>query len=171
MPVYLARHSRVAVSGLCYGQSEVPLAGSFAEEAAALKAQLAARFACAPKVLCSPSARCVTLADALGVDYQTDARLMELHFGAWEGRLWTEIDGPEARHWGEHWQVAAPPGGETLGQLMARVDACATEHASGGDLLLITHAGPIRALWHQRGGLTLEQAFARSVPHATLIAL
>ncbi|MGE8296218.1 MAG: histidine phosphatase family protein [Pseudomonas sp.] len=171
MPLYLVRHSRVAASGLCYGQSDVPLAASFADEAAALKRQLVQTFgAQLPPVLCSPSARCVQLAQALDMRVNLDARLMELNFGAWEGKSWAELDGPEARHWGDHWQTVAPPHGESLAELISRVDECIAG-LPAGDHLLITHAGPIRVLWHQFSGLTLEQAFACPVPHAKLIVL
>ncbi|WP_027589818.1 alpha-ribazole phosphatase family protein [Pseudomonas sp. RL] len=172
MPLYLIRHTRVGCApGLCYGQLDVPLADSFAAEAQAIRETLARQFPGGPPpVWSSPSQRCRALADALGSPYRIDARLMELNFGAWEGRTWAELDSPEARHWGDHWQRAAPPGGEPLPELLARLRQFLAELGSG-DALLITHAGPIRALHHLLLGESLEQAFRQPVGHGELIRL
>lgn len=172
MPLYLIRHTRVGCApGLCYGQLDVPLAEGFAAEAQAARETLARRFPDGlPPVWSSPSLRCRALADALGAPYRIDARLMELNFGAWEGRTWSELDSPEARHWGDHWQSAAPPGGESLPELLARLRRFLAELGSG-DALLITHAGPIRALHHLLLGESLEHAFRRPVGHGELMRL
>lgn len=169
MPLCLIRHTRVAASGLCYGRLDVPLATSFAAEAQAVREALAVQFPDGlPPVWCSPSLRCRRLADALNVPYRTDARLMELNFGLWEGRSWEELDSPEARHWGDNWQTAAPPGGESLPELLARLHDFLAEIESG-DALLITHAGPIRAIHHLLLGESLEAAFRRSVGYGELL--
>ena len=172
MPLYLIRHTRVGCApGLCYGQLDVPLAGTFTSELRAIRDTLARQFPNGlPPLWSSPSQRCRALADALGEPYRIDARLMELNFGAWEGRTWAELDSPEARHWGDHWQTAAPPGGESLPELLARLQAFLAEIETG-DALLITHAGPIRALHHLSLGESLEEAFRRPVGHGELLRL
>lgn len=172
MPLYLIRHTCVGCApGLCYGQLDVPLADSFAEEAQAVREVLALRFPDGlPPVWSSPSQRCRQLADALGEPYRIDPRLMELNFGAWEGRAWAELDSPEARHWGDHWQSAAPPNGESLPDLLARLRGFLAS-IEGGDALLITHAGPIRALHHLLLGESLETAFRRPVGYGELLRL
>ncbi len=59
------------------------------------------------------------------------------------------------------WQSAAPPGGERLDDLLARVGAWhADVRAKGEAALALTHAGVIRAL----------RAEARRVPYATVVA-
>lgn len=170
MPLYLIRHTRVGCApGLCYGQLDVPLADSFAEEVQAVREALARQFpAGLPPIWSSPSLRCRSLAEALGTPFRLDPRLRELDFGAWEGRTWTELDSPEARHWGDNWQTAAPPGGESLPELLARLRAFLAE-LDHPNALLITHAGPIRALHHLLLGEPLEAAFARPVAHGELL--
>jgi alpha-ribazole phosphatase len=172
VPLYLIRHTRVGCApGLCYGKLDVPLADSFADEAQTVREALLQQFPDGlPPVWSSPSRRCRALADALEVPYRNDARLMELNFGAWEGRTWAELDSPEARHWGDHWQSAAPPGGESLPELLARLRAFLGEIETG-DALLITHAGPIRALHHLLLGEPLETAFRRPVGYGELLRL
>ena len=172
MSLYLIRHARVGCApGLCYGQLDVPLADSFAEDARAVGETLAAQFPNGlPPVWSSPSLRCRRLADALNVPYRTDARLLELNFGAWEGRTWHELDSPEARHWGDNWQTAAPPQGESLPQLIARLRTFLDE-LGDAEATLVTHAGPIRALHHLLLGETLEAAFRRPVGYGELVRL
>lgn len=172
MSLYLIRHTRVGCApGLCYGQLDVPLADSFAEEAQAVRERLKAQFpAGLPPVWSSPSQRCRALADALQVPYRVDPRLMELNFGVWEGRTWAELDSPEARHWGDHWQSAAAPGGESLPELLARLQDFLGS-IQGNDALLITHAGPIRALHHLVQAESLSSAFSRPVGYGELISL
>lgn len=164
MPLHLIRHTRVATPpGLCYGRLDVPLAESFATEALAVRCALNQQFPNdLPVLWSSPSQRCHQLALQLGAPVRCDARLQELDFGAWEGQTWAELDSPAARYWGDHWQSAAPPGGESLPALLARLRAFLAE-LNGADALLITHAGPIRALHHLLLGEPLERAFQRPV--------
>ncbi len=148
MDLYLIRHTRPQVeAGLCYGQLEVPLAPSCAEDCAAV----AARLASVDAVWTSPLARCRTLAEAIaaraGVAAVIDERLRELGFGDWEGRRWQTIGRDQSECWAaDYWNVS-PPGGETyrelyerVGLALARILACPARRVA-----VVTHAGPIRA--------------------------
>src|SRR5204863_926806 len=104
----------------------------------------------AREIVSSDLSRCRILADAIaakrGVPYSLDARWREQSFGAWEGKRWDDVDG---RDYLEHWTTAAPPGGESIADVRARVasalDVARQEClAHTGDVLVITHAGPIR---------------------------
>src|SRR5690606_39368627 len=64
----------------------------------------------------------------------------------------------------------APPGGEALTELLTRLRAFLAS-IEGGDALLITHAGPIRALHHLVLGESLDEAFRRPVGHGQLLRL
>ncbi len=166
MPLYLIRHTRVAVpAGLCYGHLDVPLAETFTEEAQQVRARLPAVL---PPLWSSPSQRCRRLAEALAHSVRLDERLRELSFGDWEGRTWTELDSPQARHWGDHWQTARPPGGETLEELMERVDTFLQE-LPAGDQVIVTHAGPIRIMLHRLAGVPLDAVFQRPIGYGEVI--
>jgi alpha-ribazole phosphatase len=71
--------------------------------------------------------------------------LAEQHFGAWQGRSWSEIDAPG--FWADP-AGTAPPGGESFAQVVRRVARTvlrlSAEHA-GRDVIAIAHAGSIRA--------------------------
>ena len=55
------------------------------------------------------------VAEALGVDFSTDARLRETHLGQWQGRTSAEVDAefPGARAIWRHDPTWAPPEGES----------------------------------------------------------
>lgn len=163
------RHPRPAAApGLCYGRLDLaPGPDAAAEIAAALAATPPAA-----AVVSSPARRARALADALaardGLAVTVDARWQELDFGAWEGRPWTAIDRAESDPWAEDPVHRAPPGGERFADLAARVAAACAALAPGA--VVVTHAGPIRALRMALGSVSFQAAFAEAVPYARPIA-
>lgn len=162
MELYLIRHTTPDIpSGVCYGQAEIGLAASFADEAAAVRRKLAGVTPSA--CYSSPLQRCARLADILNLGApQHDARLQELHFGAWEMQAWEAIPRHELERWGNGYVDEAPPGGETFAELHRRACAflhelAAKEHA--GAVVAVTHAGVIRALLAEVLHLPLTEAF------------
>lgn len=167
----LMRHPPVNVpAGVCYGQSDVPLLDGWEQ---GLLEQLDAMHRVG-RILSSPLSRCREpaqwLSEHLSVPIDQDHRLMELNFGAWEGRRWESFDGPESRAWADDFVQRAPPGGESFRTLAGRVHA-ALPDAPDSDCLIVTHGGPIRALLAMAAGDSLADAFRRDVPHAELITL
>ncbi len=162
----VVRHAPVAVEGICYGQSEVPTAIDPESAAEAIRAQLEAARVEAGRVWSSPWARsrdaASALASRLGVPLAIDGRLSELSFGAWEGRAWSDMEGDGAfAAWMNDWRRAAPPGGESVDDLVSRVRGWRAEvRASGEAVVAVTHAGVIRAL----------RADARGVDYAALVS-
>jgi alpha-ribazole phosphatase len=174
------RHAPVAVRGLCYGRGDVELAMGADEACGRVLAQLAAGGACsgqgAPsepiaRIVSSPSRRTRGLAEALGaalaLPVEIDEWLAELSFGAWELRTWDAIeeeDGARLHAWMSRWRLEAPPGGERVDQLVARVAAF---RASVGDarVLAVTHAGVIRALRALERGVDFAEIINEPVEH------
>lgn len=163
MGLIFLRHPRVAAPGLCYGRKDVPLAVG-AEEAVA---RAVLRVPKARRLISSPSARCRVLAEgvagALGLAAEIDPRLLELDFGAWEGRLWAEIPRTESDPWAQDPLRRAPPGGERFLDLQARVAAALL---GLDNAVIVTHAGVIRAAQILANQATFDQAFAQVVPYA-----
>jgi alpha-ribazole phosphatase len=157
MEIYLIRHTRVdVVTGLCYGRTEVPLASTFAAEVAELRAWLPAF----DRLFSSPADRCRRLATSLCEDVQYEERLLELDFGIWEGRTWSDIDGPEARAWGDDFVDSPCPGGESYAELATRViDWQKQLPMTDGRIGVVTHGGPIRALLATLLELPLAKSF------------
>lgn len=146
MGLILVRHTRPDVAeGLCYGQTDLDVADTFADEAAEVLSALPE----VRRVVSSPLRRCRALAqyiaDAVDLPLDIDERLMEIDFGAWEGRLWSEVPRKEIDAWAENFLHARPHGGESVAMLRSRVSAALADwSARCGPILIVTHAGVIK---------------------------
>lgn len=155
MELYLIRHPRPAVApGVCYGQTDLGLAESAVEVAARLRPLLPTQFA----LFSSPLARARLLAEALGTP-QVDARLMEIHFGEWEGRRYDDIGQAALDAWADAPLDFAPPGGESPRQMAARALAFVAELRASAPAaaVVVAHGGPLRALAGDLLGLPAER--------------
>ncbi|MDL5050733.1 alpha-ribazole phosphatase [Oscillatoria amoena NRMC-F 0135] len=173
MRLLLIRHTRVQIApGICYGQSDVPLAETFEEEAKAVAGKLPPAWDKAT-VYSSPSTRCVRLAAQIAPACRTDARLMELNFGSWELTPWDEIDRVESEFWMADYVHRACPGGESYSQMAGRVRQFAGQIAreTPGQAILVTHAGVIRIFYCLAEGKPLTQAFDLNVGHGEIFAV
>ncbi|NOT17017.1 MAG: hypothetical protein HOP20_02970 [Sulfuriferula sp.] len=154
----LIRHTRVAVTGVCYGRSEVALADSFADEVSHVQAQLVGVNVSA--YYASPSKRCVDLIAQISSAFTVDTRLMELDFGAWEGLNWDDIDRQAIDLWAQDYVNSAPPSGESYAQLAQRVAAFIRHIPPLTCVVVITHAGVIRAVNALLNNISLVDSFA-----------
>lgn len=166
LTLYLIRHPRPLIAaGICYGQLDVE-----AENPAAIAERLRAELPPGLPVWSSPLQRCRTLAEALHPAPQIDARLMELNFGAWEGRPWDAVPRAELDAWAADVAGYASPGGESPRQLQARVlDFVAGLGA--GEHVLVTHAGVIRTLLAQAAGESIADGLRRTADYGSLTRL
>jgi len=150
MGLILLRHTRpVGSEGVCYGVTDLPPGPDLTNEARRLVAQLPV----AGRVVSSPLARCLRLAEALaearGLALSVDPRLRELDFGRWEGLRWDAVPRGDLDAWAADLTGARPHGGETVDEMAARVSAALAE--AGGGALIVTHMGPIRAALRRAG--------------------
>jgi alpha-ribazole phosphatase len=150
MKVVLIRHPAPLIeAGMCYGRLDVALHPAADQVVAALVAHPVLRNI--GLVWSSPAIRCRTVADSIarhtGADMMPDERLLELDFGAWEGRAWDTLDQAELDRWaGDPWSFA-PPGGESGAGIVARVRAFHARLACDGrDCAVVSHGGPLKIL-------------------------
>lgn len=109
-----------------------------------------------------------------GTALETDTRLRELHFGAWEGKRWEEVaeDDPEALNaWYADPYRNIPTGGETYAALCARVAAWLDTLPKTGRVVAFTHGGPIRSLLYGLTGVPEEQRWRFELGPASLTKL
>ena len=153
MPVILVRHTRPRVAaGVCYGVTDLDVAPTFDDEAAAVVATLPA----SDRLVSSPLRRCRRLAErigaAQGIVPVLDERLRELDFGTWEGVPWDAIPRTELDAWAADFFHARPHGGESVHMLRARVEAAIADYRRSGEShVVITHAGVIKAALARSG--------------------
>ncbi len=148
MEIHVIRHTHVAIGkDTCYGQIDVPLADTFTDEANNIKQKLPTDF---DAVYHSPLSRCTFLANELGFETNiSDAALMEVNFGEWEGMKWNDINEDELNVWMKDFVLQKPPNGENLAEMFARVSVFFNNLRSQqhNKVLIITHAGVIRCIW------------------------
>lgn len=159
--IHLIRHARSDAGNTLAGRRDVPAILPGASELAAIRMRLPHP----GRLIVSPAARCVATAEALfpGIAAESDARLLEQDFGAWEGQDPATMPdlGPMDRV-----GLAAhrPPDGESFAELCARMRP-AFEAMAGqeGTIIVVAHAGTVRAalslaLGHVEAGLAFEIA-------------
>lgn len=159
MEIYLIRHTTPDIDkGVIYGRLDVDLMETFGEEASVIVAQLPEQIGC---VYSSPSTRCLRLAEKISKNVQTDERLRELNFGAWEGARWDDIDRLVLQNWMDDWLHRAPEQGESFTQMAQRVHQFWLQITSGKNspVVIVSHAGVIRIIHTFVLGKKMEEAF------------
>lgn len=114
------------------------------------------------------------LADARSVPLRLDARLMEYHFGEWQGVPIETLAAEQGDALGRFWAdpvAHPPPASETFAvfeqRLATALDDVAAE-ADGRRVLVVTHGGAIRLLRCLAEDRDLAGMVDIDVPHASL---
>ncbi|MCE5342947.1 MAG: histidine phosphatase family protein [Eubacteriales bacterium] len=151
MQLYVARHGQTdwnALEIIC-GRTDWPLNAQGEEQARLLAEQLAVDGACIDLIIASPLLRAqqtaLYVAQRLGIPLETDGRLVEQHYGIYEGQN-ALTPGFLAN---KHQFACRYPGGESMMQVAARVYAFLEELKARRDLrgvLLVSHGGTCRVL-------------------------
>lgn len=175
MNILAIRHTSVNVpSGVCYGHLDVGVSDKFDEEAEAVRKLLPDDVGIY-KAISSPSSRCTALASRLEFTFSTDSRLMELNFGAWEGKTWNSIyETKEGKEWFRDYENTICPSGESFSQLRDRVEELINHYVKEGveQLLIVAHGGTLRSLFLICGICeTAQEAFAKDVPYGGVFYL
>lgn len=167
MQLTLIRHTSVAVApGICYGQSNVDVSATFESEARLVLSKL--QQTPFDAVYCSPLLRCRKLADYCGFTHPTvDNRLMELNFGAWEMKPWTDIHDPQLQRWFDNWLDETPTNGESCRAMTDRVKAFLEEvqKLNHQNIAIFTHAGVIRSIGMIANLFSADKAFDYKVEY------
>jgi alpha-ribazole phosphatase len=160
---FLIRHTAPAVvKGVCYGQTDLPLAQTAERDIQGALAPLP-KF---DRVYSSPAQRCLRLATALARRDQCPLtlapELQELHFGEWEQLPWTQIPREHSDPWAADTWNRAPPGGETEQALWTRVASWyrTVQSLPVQRCAIVAHGGSLRVLRCLILGLAMEDRWA-----------
>ncbi|MGQ0826690.1 MAG: histidine phosphatase family protein [Actinomycetota bacterium] len=146
--IALVRHGQTAKNrdGHLQGRVDPPLT----DEGRAQAERLGAAFAVRPvaRVIASPLERARATAAPIafvhGVEIAVDERLVELDYGEWDQRGLVDVTPDEWARWRAD-PGFAPPGGESLAAVGARI-ASFLESMAGDDLIVaVSHVSPIKA--------------------------
>ncbi|WP_277961281.1 histidine phosphatase family protein [Pseudomonas sp. RIT-To-2] len=105
-------------------------------------------------------------------DYRQDERLVEIHFGEWEGLSWEQIREQAPHHYEERW--ADPlnypaPGGENYPMVFDRVEAVL--QGLTGDTVIVAHAGILRSVLALRGGVDAARIPLIEIPQDRVLVV
>lgn len=179
MELFLIRHGLTEPhAGRCIGQHDVALS----EVGKAQMQQLAWTWGGPPpaRIITSDLQRATESAASLNYAWKLplikDERLREVHFGAWENQLWADLEKEQAEAfntWMTNWITTAPPSGESFEAVATRVKAwLQTLQAEDTDrIVVVAHAGSIRALLCCVMGMPLANAFQWDIAHARVTIL
>jgi len=121
------------------------------------------------RVVCSPMVRAVQTAERVcvalgGLRPIVEDALVERTFG--ELDAWT-VEAVKCSRWTATrtaWR-SAPPGGETLEAVAERAISALVRHVGAGPVLVVAHAGPIRAVVGLLDGVDMARIGRVRVPH------
>ncbi|MCC7139218.1 MAG: histidine phosphatase family protein [Planctomycetes bacterium] len=179
--VLLTRHGETAWNRerRMQGQVDVPLSPEGEAQAEVLATRLRgaglARIVSSDLERAAATARAVARATGLAVTL--DARLREQSLGAWEGRTFAEVVGSDpdtAARFRARDPDARPAGGETRGELFARVAAALDDVAApgtAGPVLVVAHGGVVQALVYRALALPIRAERRFLVPNVSLTTL
>jgi alpha-ribazole phosphatase len=177
MKLLLIRHTSVNIpQGICYGNLDVDVSATFAEEV--LKVLEKLDMYSFEFVYSSPLQRCHKLAEKIAGKECTikyDIRLKEMDFGAWEGVRWEEIyKSSKGQQWfGDYWNKTCP-GGESYKDLYNRTTAFLEDMCgiSTDEVIpVVTHGGPMRAILSKVLNTSPYIMFERKIDYGEMIEL
>ena len=146
--ITFVRHGETVVNreGRLQGRSDAVLSDVGVAQAAALAAGLAS--SPVTRVLSSPLQRARATAAAIanvhGIEVECDERLIELDYGKWDTLPLRDIPADAWTTWRSDSDFA-PPGGERLTDVSARVESFIADLATDDLVVAVSHVSPIKA--------------------------
>lgn len=172
MEIYLIRHTTPKVQkGICYGQTDLEIENlKFQEELEFIQSKLPSDI---DAFYSSPLKRCKTLGDHFSPKINLDDRLMEMNFGEWENRNWSQIPIRELQPWMDDFVNVPTKNGENFIDLHQRncdfIDELLELNFS--KTAIFTHAGNIRCFISFALDLPLKNAFRIQLQYASIVHL
>lgn len=123
--VHIWRHPLArGAEGRCIGHTDLPLDRRKAKRLAHRIRDFARRHGLPREVVTSPLRRCADVGRMLaawGWMHRIDSLLIEVDFGRWDGRAWSDIPRADVDQWCANLLNDRPGGGESVDQLLRRV--------------------------------------------------
>lgn len=174
MEVVLIRHTSVDVPPrTCYGQTDVPLAATFEDEAAVTKRNLQ-QYTPFDHVYSSPLSRAWRLAQYCGYEQPTlDNRLKEMAMGKWEMQRYEDIADPYIEDWYRDYLHKPTPGGESFMEQLARVGQFLDELKTKPyqRVAVFAHGGVLASAAIYSRLYTMESAWDNVTPYGGIIRI
>jgi alpha-ribazole phosphatase len=165
MKYILIRHPKPIIdSGVCYGQSDLDICLNDIPE---IQESLTHLKLSNPVIYSSPLKRCLKVANALYANPIVDERLKEIDFNEWEMKSWDEINRDEIDNWSNSLRSYAPGNGESYEDLIIRVSSFIDDTKSDRPLVILTHAGVIRAFMEIIENIPIEDSLKEKIEYGS----
>jgi alpha-ribazole phosphatase len=139
--IHIWRHPRArGADGRCIGRTDLPVDRRKAKRLAHRIRAFARRHGLPREIVTSPLRRCADVGRVLadwGWVHRIDTALIEVDFGAWDGRAWSDVSRAEIDRWCSDLLNDRPGDGESVAELLARVRTWRTARAC----LAVGHGG------------------------------
>lgn len=169
----MVRHTSPDVEkGIVYGHTNVGLKESFISEAGEVKRCL--KEMSFSSVWSSPSSRCRRLADFCGFrEVHISTLLMEMNFGEWEMKKYSDIDNHTLDEYYKDWQHFKIPGGESFMEQGERVARFINDRLTTGErsVLAFAHGGTILHAMILAGMVESRAPFDHTPPFGGIVTL
>ncbi len=173
MKLTLVRHTTPDVaSGTCYGWTDLPVAPTFRDEAAAVSEAL--DVALYDRIYSSPLLRCCELARYCCGEREVilDDDLKEMNFGEWEMMRYDSCDDPRLSDFFSDYLNFRCPGGESFRDLGDRVRRFISHLDSCDDnVLVFTHGGVIAHFRILAGMALSDRPFVNAPGYGSITTL
>lgn len=176
--ILLIRHAETDLRGTFCGHSDPPLNEKGQSQLQTLIDEL--KSCKIDAVYTSDLQRARLTAQAIGqqvgAPLHTNPDLREIHFGAWEGHTWQQIeqlDHAYAQRWVEEYPHLPAPDGESYKAFHTRVlrayaSIAASRHTS--NIAIVTHAGVMQLLLTTLCGRTAQQAYEQTREYCCVVS-
>jgi alpha-ribazole phosphatase len=139
---------------MCYGRLDVVVeAEAIASAAKLVRQQISSPVLQQSPIYTSPLSRCTAFAQAIANPRAAIIadELVEMDFGAWEGRSWDTLSRDELDRWAQDIWCFRPGGGENARAVAERWKLWLTrlQHSGEESAIGVTHAGMIRVVLAQ----------------------
>ena len=175
MKIAFLRHGPTEwnAAGRIQGHTDIPLSAAGLAKMSGLRLPFpVSRVYCSPLLRARQTAQALTLADPV-----RDARLMEQHWGQWEGLTRDQIfaghgDDAFIRAGSERGAAFRPLGGESTAELHDRVGAFLKDVAMGeGDAAAVAHLGVLRAAYTLATGWAMDAPMPADLDVSKILVL
>ncbi len=173
--IYLLRHTRPNIkTGICYGITDLELdPTSYIADITQIKESLSRVHFDA--IYSSPLKRCRQAAEAFCTEGEIilDARLKEMNFGEWEMMQWSDIfETQSGKEWFADYINCPTPRGESFSDMVRKARSFIEEiKDNNGTVLVVTHAGFIRAAMVASCVTSVSEVFDRAIEYGEIIKL
>ncbi len=165
--IFFFRHPQpIGAKNICYGQTDLDILDKQIIEARDSLTKIINNDFC---IYSSPLIRCAKVAKSLNVDVTYSDKLKEISFGIYDGIKWDKVPKSLLDKWTNDIENFKFEDGESYIDLKSRVQNFLLGLTHNEDILLITHAGVIRACLDILGNIPIEVSLNYKIPYATII--